>query len=378
MSLATQLGIDLEEIQEALDRNLTFPARWYSDPAIYEVELDHVFTKSWQLVGPLHKLAKPGDHIVATAGHVPVVVTRSLDGELHGFLNICRHRAYPVAQEDGNRKTLQCRYHAWTYDLDGKLRSAPRCEREPDFDRDEFSLLPVSVHTWDDFVFVNPDPDAPSFEDAYPRFDEITSTRGLSFAGFDYVDRWHWDIPANWKVWVENATECYHCPTVHSGSFSDAWDVDVDVYEYVNTGGILAQFTPYNRSAKHFRPLNGSGDANGSPGLGFRFIYLWPCSFLAIDDYVAFTGMIVPTGPETCRFSADVYVKPGVEQGFLDEWLEMYNRTLSEDAEAVLVQQPGLRSKMIAHGRLMPGSESSISHFHRLVWKSIADAVSAS
>jgi hypothetical protein len=102
-----ELGIDPVEIGEMLDRNMTFPARWYSDPRIYEFELERIFTRTWQLAGPLHKLRNPGDYIVCQAAHIPIVVTRDLEGELHGFVNVCRHRAYPVALEDGHRKALR-------------------------------------------------------------------------------------------------------------------------------------------------------------------------------------------------------------------------------------------------------------------------------
>lgn len=368
---AEQLGIDLAEVDEMLANNMTFPARWYSDPRIYELELAHIFTRSWQLAGPLHKLERPGDHFLFQAGRVPIVVTRALDGELHGFVNVCRHRAYPVAQGDGNRKTLQCRYHGWTYELDGRLRTAPGCGFEERFDKADFSLVPVSVDTWGEFVWVNPDPGAPPFRKAHPEFVPLAESRGLDFAGYRYYGRYEYEIAANWKVWVENATECYHCPTIHSRSFSDAFDVARDQYEYVNVGGLLGQFTRYNPKA---RVYGGNGHRTE---LGFRFIYVWPTSFFALDDYVAFPGMITPTGPESCRFVADMYVRPRIDEAVLAEWVDMYDRTLTEDAEAVRVQQPGLRSQMVPYGRLMPSRESAISHFHRLVFEAVAGALAA-
>src|ERR1700733_9284209 len=152
------LGIDPEAVEDALSRSLTFPARWYSDPDIYAFELENIFARSWQYAGQLANLADPGDHIVCQVGQGPIVVTRDLEGELHAFVNVCRHRAYPVAVTDGNRKILQCGYHAWTYNLDGCLHKAPRSEREEFFDKSEFSLLPASVETWNELVFVNPNP----------------------------------------------------------------------------------------------------------------------------------------------------------------------------------------------------------------------------
>jgi len=366
------LGADPLEIEAALAAGKTFPARWYSDAAIYELELEHIFTRTWHVAGPLERLRKPGDHIVCQVAHIPIVLTRDLHGELHGFVNVCRHRAYPVVEAaNGARKTLQCRYHGWTYNLDGTLRAAPRCEREAGFDKSEFSLVPVAVDTWGEFAFVNPDAEAPPFRETHPEFEPLVTSRHLDFSGYRYVDQWSYEISANWKVWVENATECYHCPTIHKGSFSDAFEVDVDIYEYVNTGQLMAQFTPYNRSARTYT-VNGKAG-----GHGFRFIYFWPTSFFAQDDYVAFSGSVIPTGPESCRFVAEVYVHPDCDEQFVEDWMEMYNLTLMEDAAAVAIQQPGLRSRMVPHGRLMPASESSIAYFHRLVWEALSEAVGA-
>jgi phenylpropionate dioxygenase-like ring-hydroxylating dioxygenase large terminal subunit len=363
------LGIDADAVEDALSRDMTFPARWYSDPAIYAFELDRIFTRSWVYAGPLDKLARPGDHIVCHAAHVPLLVTRDKNDEVHAFINVCRHRAFPVAVEDGNRSTLQCAYHAWTYNLDGSLRAAPRSERERCFNREDFSLLPAAVETWNGLVFVNPDPDAPPLREAYPELFSLAEERALDFHDYRYHDRFTYEIPANWKVWVENASECYHCPTIHKDSFSDAFDDHADVYEYVDGNRILGQFTAYNPRAKTYAHPAREGDRQ------FRYIFVWPFTTLVQDDWVAFPGVIIPTGPETCRFMADMFVHPEVSSEQAEEWVEMWNQTIIEDTEAVLLQQPGLRSQMVPHGRLMPASESAIARFHRMVWESFAEAL---
>jgi phenylpropionate dioxygenase-like ring-hydroxylating dioxygenase large terminal subunit len=370
-STFTELGIDPDAVERALAANMTFPASWYSDPRIYAFELDRIFTRSWQLAAPLDQLANPGDHVVTGVAHIPIVVTRDLDGALHGFVNVCRHRAFPVARGNGNRKTLQCGYHGWTYELDGRLRTAPGCGFEGQFDKREFSLVPVAVDTFGGFVWVNPDPDAPPLRDAYPELEPLATERGVSFDGFRYVRRYSYEIPANWKVWVENATECYHCPTIHTKSFSDAFDVSRDQYAYVNVGRLLGQFTHYNPKGRRYNHTPARDDR------AFRFVFVWPTSFVAQDDMVAFSGMIIPTGPETSRFLADVYVHPDVPADEVEQWVDMYNQTLLEDAEAVSVQQPGLRSRMVPHGRLMPSRESAICAFHRMVWDAFREALDA-
>ena len=364
-----ELGIDADAVERALAANMTFPASWYSDPRIYAFELEHVFARSWQLVAPAEQLAEPGDHVAAAAGHVPVVVTRDRHGELRGFVNVCRHRAFPVVTAAGNRKTLQCGYHGWTYELDGRLRTAPGCGFEERFDKRDFSLVPVAVDTFGGFVWVNPDRDAPPLRAAYPELEPLASARGVDFGAYRYVRRYTYEIEANWKVFVENATECYHCPTIHARSFSDAFDVSRERYEYVNVGRVLGQFTDYNANGRRFTPPAGSRDR------AFRFVFVWPSSFVALDDMVAFPGLITPTGPESCRFVADMYVHPDVADDDVEHWLEMYNLTFAEDAEAVRLQQPGLRSQMVPHGRLMPSRESAISAFHRMVWDAFRQAL---
>ena len=366
----TDLGIDADAIEAALDANFTFPARWYSDPEIYALELDGVFSRSWQYAAPLCKLSEPGDRVVSQIGRVPILITRGRDGALHGFINVCRHRAFPVAVEDGNSSSLQCRYHAWTYDLDGRLRKAPRSEHETDFDPSELCLLPVAVDTWNGFVFANPDPGATPLREAFQGFDELAADRGMDPSGYRYYGRYSYEVPANWKVWVENGSECYHCPSIHTSSFSDAFVTKLNVYEYVNADRHLGQFTRSNPRAKRFK-----SDGAGGEEYQFRYIFLWPTTFLVQDDYVAFPGMIIPTGPESCRFISDMFVHPDRDLESVAEWVEMWNQTLTEDSEAVGLQQPGLRSQMVPHGRLMPASESAITRFHRMVWEELAEAL---
>src|SRR5204862_1893162 len=122
------------------------------------------FASAWQYAGPAELVAEPGTFLASEAGYIPIVVTRARDGELRALLNVCRHRGHVVASGCGSRATLQCPYHAWTYELDGSLRRAPRSEREPGFDATGLSLLPLAVTSWGPFVFVNPDRSAAPFE----------------------------------------------------------------------------------------------------------------------------------------------------------------------------------------------------------------------
>ena len=131
------------EIRERLEAGYTLPAGWYSDSAILALERDRIFKHTWQYACVTAELSEPGDYFATKAGTIPVVLVRDKEGDLKGFVNVCRHRGHVVMQGSGHRETLQCPYHAWTYGLDGCLLKAPRSEREPGFDADNYSLFPV-------------------------------------------------------------------------------------------------------------------------------------------------------------------------------------------------------------------------------------------
>src|SRR3970282_24017 len=109
----------------------TLPYDWYTDPAVLRLEQERGFRPHGQYAGRPFQVAEPGQYCTGRAGDVPVVVVRGRDGALNGFVNVCRHRGSLVCEGEGRRATLQCPYHAWTYQLDGTLRAAPRSDRAP-------------------------------------------------------------------------------------------------------------------------------------------------------------------------------------------------------------------------------------------------------
>src|SRR5260370_18400107 len=137
----------------------TLPYSWYTDPETFGREQEGIVRSAWAYAGHLGQVAELGSFFTTRAGQMPIVVTRARDGKLRAFRNVCRHRGFPLAEGEGQRETLQCPYHAWTYGLDGSLRAAPRSEEEPDFPQDELGLVPVAVDAWAPSVFANTGPD---------------------------------------------------------------------------------------------------------------------------------------------------------------------------------------------------------------------------
>ncbi len=361
-----ELGIDPMAIDAALDAGMTFPAAWYTDPKIHQIEVESIFRRTWQVVCSIGPVSSPGDHAVGRLGDVPVIIVHGNDGVLRGFINVCRHRAFPIASCDGHRQTLQCRYHAWTYDLDGSLRQAPRSEHEDGFDRSEYGLLPISIEVLGGLVWGHADPEASTLAEEHPLLHGLISDWRLDASSFTVQRRRSLaDVAANWKIYVENSSECYHCPTVHKSSFSDAYDVSYEEYTYVNQDRLLGQLTWPNRGAERF---------SGNPGR-YRYLFVWPCTFLNFDDVLASWGKVYPTSPGTCQVEFDTWASPDAPPDLVEAWDAMYAETAAEDNEVVALQQGNLASRAVPFGRLMPNAESAIAHFHRMVWNELQTAL---
>lgn len=353
-----------ERVTAELEQGFTLPVELYVDPAVHRLEQERIFARSWQYASHVSKLERPGDHVVTQAGDIPIIVTRTKEGELQGFVNACRHRLHPLATENGNCSLLQCPYHGWTYELDGRLRSAPRSQREASFDTSAITLVPVSVDTWDQWVFVNPDPDAAPLADLTHEISQYTADLNRDLSEYEFRVRYEYLMDCNWKIWAENAIECYHCPTLHRASFGKSYDSRPEHYVIQSWSDTIWNSAPIKWLPKDVDPASLKG---------FRFAFLWPTSFFAVDDYIGFIGSVIPQGPERCRAFVDMYVPPGRDEEISEEWLKMWDLTLEEDKQATDRQQIGYRSGSVPHGRLLLDSESCLQAFMRRTWQALAE-----
>ncbi|MDQ6662154.1 MAG: Rieske (2Fe-2S) protein, partial [Chloroflexota bacterium] len=135
----------------------TLPGRYYYDAAIYDLEQERIFSQMWVCVGRADELLQPGAYQTIAIGRESIIVVRNREGILQAFLNVCRHRGARLCTEAGGqlKGTIQCRYHAWTYGLDGRLLGAPNVLHNEQFDRTAYGLLPVAVEVWEGFIWLN-------------------------------------------------------------------------------------------------------------------------------------------------------------------------------------------------------------------------------
>ena len=263
------------ELRAQLETGLTLPAAWYSDPAVLRLEQERIFKRAWQYAGTAADVAEPGQFFACRVGDVTVVVLRDRDLELRAFINVCRHRGHEIAKGCGRRETLQCPYHAWTYGLDGSLRSAPRSDREPGFDLADWALLPVLADTWGPLVFVNPDVGAEPLAAVLGDLPRVAAERGLDPDTLEFRGRSReLLIEANWKLVVENYLECYHCPVAHK-RFSRLIDVDPDSYALTTSEWTSSQFGPVLARVESWNARDLPYVPDG-PIRSSQFHYVWP------------------------------------------------------------------------------------------------------
>ena len=355
------------EIERPIEDGWTLPAAWYSDESVSALEREQIFARAWQYAGRADAVQDHGSYFVSQAGHVPILVVRGRDEILRAFVNVCRHRGHPVASGEGCRSTLQCPYHAWTYDLDGSLRQAPRADREPGFDASALSLRPVSVDTWGPFVFVNPDLEAAPLAEVLGGLPDLVAQSGVDFDRMRFHSHQEWQVNSNWKVAIENFLECYHCPVAHPG-FSKVIDVDPDAYlldrlRVAFESGGQTSARPRSRQTRRRRMCRGVRCTQA------QYHFIWPNTTISIEAGPVNIAVErwVPTGLGTCNEVTDYWFGEDVPEAQIQEVIEFGTQVGLEDLALCESVQAGLASRMVAQGRLMVASEQLIHDFQKKV-----------
>ena len=339
----------------------TIPARWYLDPAMLRIEQERIFYRTWQLVGRIEQVRKAGDFFTCAVLDEPLVVTRATDGGLHAFYNVCRHRAGPVAIGAGTRKSLQCRYHGWTYDLDGRLITTPEFDGVRCFEKAQNGLVPVRVETWGPFVFVNLDDAAPALQTFLGAIPDETSDLPLERMGF--YKRVDYEIACNWKVYVDNYLEGYHIPMAHPGLFKE---IDYNAYRVETARFYSKQHAPIRAKPDSLYRRNLEPDAQA------RALYYWVFPNLMLNIYPdnVQINIILPLGPDRTVTIFEWYVldvdRPEVADDFARSFA-FSDLVQQEDIEVCEAVQKGLRSRSYDVGRFSVLRENGVHHFHALV-----------
>jgi phenylpropionate dioxygenase-like ring-hydroxylating dioxygenase large terminal subunit len=187
---------------------------FYTDPAIFERDMEHMLLRHWFCAGHVSSIPRAGDYLVVDLGPESVIIIRNPAGEVRALLNVCRHRGSRLcAGRSGKAQSgrLTCPYHAWTYDLDGKLLIARQMPES--FRRDDVSLKTLPVRIMEGLIFTTFAEDPLDLRNAADALARSAGVHGWATA--KVAHRELYSIKANWKLAVENYMECYHCTPAH-------------------------------------------------------------------------------------------------------------------------------------------------------------------
>jgi choline monooxygenase len=363
--------LDSYDAAAPLAQAYTIPAAWYTDPRVAHLELQSVFSRNWQAVGRLAQLEKPGDYITASVANEPIVVVRGRDGKLRAFYNVCRHHAMTVMNEPcGHAEHMRCPYHGWTYNLEGELRGMTEFEGVKNFERADNGLVPVRVEPWENFVFVNLDPNAPSLYDFLGSL--VKLVKPLGFGQLKFVERRSYIQNCNWKVYVDNFLDGgYHVPHMHKGLNSV---LDYTNYTIENVDRCCVQSSPVSVDAK-------SEARAAATRKGDRAYYFWQYPNFMLNWYEGYldTNLVLPLGVDRCEVIFDFYFGDTSEANlpYVRESMGVSELVQQEDIVICDGVQRGLSSRAYQAGRLSVRREAGEHLFHRLLAADLRDSRAA-
>ncbi|MGY1782950.1 aromatic ring-hydroxylating oxygenase subunit alpha [Geodermatophilus sp. SYSU D01036] len=352
----------------------TLPGHYYTDPAVFALEQSRVFEDMWFGAVRSSDLPTPGSFKKVQVGRESVLVVRSRDGRLRAFLNVCRHRGAQICTEESGtvRRAFQCPYHAWTYDLEGKLVAAPNLTKMPDVDRVAYGLVPVALREWLGYAWVCLAAEPPSFED------EVVGAVAERLGDARVIERYEldsllvgrritYDVRANWKLVIENFMECYHCATIHPEltevlpEFADGYAAQFFVGHGAEFGDDVQGFT-----------VDGGEGFDRLPGVEedqdrrYYAITVKPTVFVnLVPDHVVFHRMF-PVAVDRTIVECDwLYSREVVESGRdVSRSVELFHRVNEQDFAACERTQPAMSSRAYADGGVLVPSEHHIGLFH--------------
>ena len=333
----------------------TLPARFYLDRRYYDREMERLFGRMWVNVGRTGQLAGPGAFFVRELLGEPMIVTRGATG-VNAFYNVCRHRGTRLctAAEGTFTGRIQCPYHDWTYDLDGRLVGAQHMDDVPHFRREDYPLKRAQADVWDGHIFINLDPGAaPLAAQLGPLPDKFRAWRMHELR---LGRRIVYDVRANWKLIVQNYSECLHCPNLHPA---------LNRLSHYLSGENEPPQATYMGGRMDLRPGVATMSSDGScpraflPGLSAgerRRVYyyaIFPNMLLSLHPDYMMVHTLWPCAPDRTinicewHFAADEMDRPGFDPSDAVEFWDMTNR---QDWLVCELSQAGIASRAYTPG----------------------------
>jgi glycine betaine catabolism A len=324
----------------------------YRADEVFAQEQERIFHRGWFYAGREEQVQEPGDRLVIDIAGESVIVVRDRDGELRGFANVCRHRGARLCDESGSGPAaITCPYHGWSYALTGELIGTPHVAKD-ELDRSAYGLWTVHVATWQGFVFValgERPPDLRAWLGS--QFNDPLSLERFDLQAARIIEHTEAEVAANWKILIENYSECLHCSRVHPEL--------VDLIPTYKTGSIVEagredHGVTLARGSESFVTSGYAAlAALGDDPEAYYGAAVFPNMFIDITGASIVVTTLVPRGPAQTTvladylFSPDVIAKPGFDATDIVAFNELVAKQDFDVCERV---QKGVSSRAFTHG----------------------------
>ena len=369
-----------------LERATTLPREAFLNPGFYQLESEAVLKAGWLALGHVSQLKEKGSYLAIELLNEPLLVIRGDDEQIRVLSRSCPHRGTDIAHpclglpRSGKTKRFVCPYHAWSFDLQGELRVAPQMERAEGFNKHDWPLARFRSEVWEGFIFVNLDGKASPLAEQYSDFQTRIAAWGC--AELELVYEHEWPGAFNWKIMVENWSECYHHIGTHNKTLQSTWPAQNVIVadehphfmhtELVYSDGAMSSI---ENGEKYYvfppipnLPLGGRVD--------FWIFLGYPCFLLAVLKDCVLWLRVIPNGVDSCTILTTILVPKDTTR--LDNFAElkatmeqMFVGFHSEDMLINVAVQDGLKSSKAVIGRLSH-IESPVWMFHRYLARQLA------
>ena len=347
----------------------SLPPISYSDAAIFELEKEHIFSKSWLGLGRADQLLNSGDFSTLEIVGMPIIIVRDNQNQLRAFANSCRHRGAKLLTDSGNCQVIRCPFHRWTYALDGRLLTAPKIKNDERFDYSQYGLIELPMAQRHGFAFVSFNQNVKDIDEWLGDFEQYHAPWNLE----DLVSfkRHEFEVNCNWKAFLDVFNEYYHLPYVHPDSINSVYlapePPDKVSGNYATqfgatdgTGGLLVA------TQQHSLPKIDSLDSKNANGA--RYSWLFPNMTFAAGTESVWIYEAFPLTPQRSRIVLTLCFpeKTTRLENFEHSAKYYFDRLIAaidEDIPALENQQKGLNSPLAVSGRYCEALEPNVANF---------------
>ena len=346
----------------------TLPRKFYTEPDILNQEFKKIFHNNWVCIGRDSDLTTKGQYITIQLGSESIIVLKSNKDKIKAFFNVCRHRGTRICNSNEGKfsKTIQCPYHGWTYDLNGKLVGSPLMEAVNDFNKSDYPLFPIKIKQWKGFLFINLNENPSNLNETFKPINNLLHSWELK--NLCVIDKKRYAVNCNWKLIIQNYCECYHCPMIHPQL--------AEIHNYLGgknnlySGPFLGGYMNFNSDKESITP---SGKyccppIKGIKGRDLHRVYyysLFPNMLLSLHPEYVMYHTVWPNGVDKCIVNCSwLFLEENANnhKNSIYEAIDFWDKTNKQDWEICEYSQLGINSKKYSPSPYS-GQESLLAAF---------------